>query len=181
MNINITFKNFEPSDHLRLYAQRRFEKIAKYISHQADDSELLVTLSVEKFRHKAEVIFIGNYAHLSACEESTDMYSTVDMVLDKIEAQVKKVREKNKDRHRRQGHVRTEIIQFGEGEPGKRERIIIAINQYEPKPMDVDEAAEQLDSLQYEFLVFLNAETGRANVIYRRKNNDFGLIDPEWQ
>jgi len=123
------------------------------------------------------VVLVADNLHLSATEESEDMYSTIDMVLDKLEAQVRKLREKSKDKRRRDKAVRTDFFSYSEVE-GKRERTIVGTDHYEPKPMDVDEAAMQLDSLQYDFLVFLNAETERVNVIYRRKNNDFGLIDP---
>jgi putative sigma-54 modulation protein len=178
MNINLTFKNFEPSEHLKQYARKRFEKIVKYMSNKSDNSEVLVNLTVEKFRHKAEVTFVGDYAHISAFEESEDMYSTIDLVLDKLEAQVRKLREKNKDKRRGLDKtVSMEFITYSETD-GKRERTITARDHYEPKPMSVDEAAEQLENLHYEFLVFRNSENERVNVIYRRKNNDFGLIDP---
>jgi putative sigma-54 modulation protein len=88
------------------------------------------------------------------------------------------MREKQKDRRKRSDTVRTEVISFTESQSGVRERNIIESDRYEPKPMSVDEAAMQLDTLGYEFLVFLNSETERINVIYRRKKGDFGLIDP---
>jgi putative sigma-54 modulation protein len=179
MNINFNFKNFEPSEHLRQYARRRFEKLSKYIPN-SNTSELQVNLSVEKFRHKADVVLNGDNLNVSAQESSEDMYSTVDMVLDKLEVQVKKLREKNKDRRRQVGDksVRMEYISFSSADGGERQRTIVGTDSYEPKPMDVDEAAMQLDNLNYEFLVFRNAETDRVNVIYLRKNGDFGLIDP---
>ncbi len=179
MNINITFKNFEPSEHLKLYARRRFEKILKYLN-KSENTELQVTLNVEKFRHMAEVKFIGDYAHLSAYEESDDMYSTIDLVLDKLEAQIKKLREKNKNKRRpgKDESVSMQFITYDATESGERRRTVVDTDHYEPKPMDVDEAAMQLENLHYEFLVFRNSETERVNVIYRRKNNDYGLIDP---
>jgi len=179
MNINLTFKNFEPSEHLKKYAKKRFEKIVKYIGQNSDSSEVMVAMTVEKFRHKAEVTFVGDYAHISAVEESEDMYSTIDLVLDKLEAQIRKLREKNKDKRRGSvdKSVRMDFISYSEAD-GKRESTITARDHYEPKPMSVDEAAEQLENLKYEFLVFRNSENERVNVIYRRKNNDFGLIDP---
>lgn len=184
MNINFFFKQFEPSEHLKKYARRRFEKILKFLSNQEQITEVNVTMLVDKFRHKAEVVITSGQLHITANEESEDMYSTIDLVLDKVEAQLRKVREKSKDHRRGKGGgktpqpVRMEYISFSEGEGGQRERTIVSRDDYEPKPMNVDEAAMQLDNLNYEFLVFLNAETERVNVIYRRKNNDFGLIDP---
>jgi putative sigma-54 modulation protein len=179
MEIKFTFKNFEPSEHLKKYARTRFEKISKYML-DSENADLQVNLEVEKFRQIAEVILTAKNLHLSATEESEDMYSTIDLVLDKLEAQVKKVREKVKDRHkkRKEKPVRMDVISFSKGETGKKEPVIVQTDHYEPKPMSVEEAAMQLESLNYEFLVFLNADTERVNVIYRRKNGDFGLIDP---
>jgi len=183
VNVNFTFKNFEPSEHLKRYARRRFEKILKFVSDKSDVTEVNVHMTVDKFRHRAEVNITSGQLQLSANEESEDMYSSIDLVLDKVEAQLRKMREKSKD-HRRSGKggkdksVRMDYFSYAEGEAGNRERTIVRTDSYEPKPMDVDEAAMQLDNLDYEFLVFRNAETERVNVIYRRKNNDFGLIDP---
>lgn len=178
MNIAFTFKNFEPSDHLKKYARRRFEKLGKFL-HYGGKTEVQVGMSVENFRHKIDVTLVSDYLNLSATEKSEDMYATVDLVYDKLAAQVKKHAEKNKDHRRTEaiGALREDIFSYAEGDSG-RERTIVGTDHFRPKPMDVDEAALQLDSLDYDFLVFLNAETERINVIYRRKNGDFGLIDP---
>ena len=108
------------------------------------------------------------------------MYSTIDLVLDKLEAQVKKIREKMKERR-----VPPKTSLFGWSfsawplpRKAANERTIMASDQYEPKPMNLEEAAMQLESKHYEFLVFRNAETDRINVIYLRKGGDFGVIDP---
>lgn len=179
MQIKFNFKNFEPSEHLKKYARERYEKLSKYL-HDTDSAELQVNLEVEKFRHIAEVILTAKDIHISATEETEDMYSTVDLSLDKIEAQLRKQREKVKDKKKkaREKQVRMDIINFGPDESGHKEPRIVATDQYEPKPMPLEEAAMQLESLNYEFLVFLNAETDRVNVVYRRKNGDFGFIDP---
>jgi len=176
MQIKYNFKNFEPSDHLRNYASTRFEKLFKY--DRTDNAVLQVNLSVDKFRQKAEVTFVGDDLNISALEESEDMYSTVDLVLDKLDVQVRKHREKAKDLRRARGSVRMDVISFSEGGEGERIPTIAESDSYEPKPMAVEEAAMQLDSLGYEFLVFQNAESERINVIYHRKNGDYGLIDP---
>lgn len=183
MNVTFTFKNFEPSEHLKKYASRRFEKILKFLSNKADITEVNVHMSVDKFRHIAEVNITSGELQITANEASEDMYSSIDLVLDKVEAQLRKIREKSKDHRRfakggKDKSVRMEYFSFAENEAGQRERTIVESDHYEPKPMDVDEAAMQLDNLNYEFLVFRNAETERVNVIYRRKNQDFGLIDP---
>ena len=177
MNISFTFKNFEPSDHLKGYAQKRFEKVSKFVSDS--EADLQVNLLVDKFRHKADVILNADNIHISAYEDSEDMYSTIDMVLDKVEAQLRKMREKMKDRSRkaRGAKAQMSLITY-EDLAGEKRPTIVGTDSYEPKPMSMDEAAMQLETMDNEFLVFLNAETDGVNVIYKRKNGDFGLIDP---
>ncbi len=179
MNISFTFKNFEPSDHLRKYAKRRFEKLARFVA-KAENAEMKINLSVDKFRHKAEVQFAGDNMNFSAVEQSEDMYSSVDLVLDKIEAQLKKHAEKIKEK-RHQGPAKDfalEIFKYTTRGSG-RDTVIEGSDNFDPKPLYPEEAAMVLDQRNdYEFLVFLNAEYERVNVIYRRKNGGFGLIDP---
>jgi putative sigma-54 modulation protein len=178
MNITFAFKNFEPSAHLKEYAASRFEKMAKFIGDTVE-TELQISLSVEKFRHKADVVLLSDNIHISAYESSEDMYATIDQVSDKLEAQLKRMRERHKER-RRGGtpkSARMDVISFTPAEGGRTPTIKTS-DSYEPKPMSVDEAAMQLESLKYEFLVFRDADTSRVNVIYRTKNGDYGLIDP---
>lgn len=176
MNISFNFKNFDPSPHLKEHAEKRFEKISKFIQ-DSDESDLQVNLAVEKTRQKADVVLNADNVHISAYEESQDMYATIDMVVDKLEAQLRKIREKMKDRRRKAASRDVRMEFFSLAEVGSAPTIT-GTDNYEPKPMSVEEAAMQLDSLQYEFLVFRNAETEGVNVIYRRKDGDYGLIDP---
>ncbi|MFA6810507.1 MAG: ribosome-associated translation inhibitor RaiA [Desulfoplanes sp.] len=177
MNMNFNFKNFDPSDHLREYAKGRFSKIAKYIPNPAN-ADLQVNLEVEKFRHRADVVLTGDTLHLSANEESEDMYSTVDLLLDKLEAQVRRACDKGKSK-RKGGNTRLDGINVSHQNELKGQKpAIVPSDRFSAKPMLVAEAGMQLDTLGDNFLVFLNAETERVNVIYHRKNGDFGLIDP---
>ncbi|MBU1247792.1 MAG: ribosome-associated translation inhibitor RaiA [Proteobacteria bacterium] len=175
MNIAFNFKNFDPSPHLKEHAEKRFSKIEKYVQ-DSDQPELQVNLSVEKFRQMAEVVLSADNIHISAFQESADMYSTIDMVLDKIQAQLIKIRDKNKSRKRRaKQQVRMDVMSFG---LDTTVPTIVETDKYEAKPMSVEEAAEQLKSRDYEFLVFQNSETEAVNVIYRMKGGDYGIIDP---
>jgi putative sigma-54 modulation protein len=178
MRITFNFKNFDPSDHLRKYAKDRFGKLAKFMAG-TPDAELQVNLEVEKFRHIADIVLTGKNVHISAREDSEDMYSTVDLVWDKLEAQMRKTRDK--DKSRRKGgsdNPRMDAGSFDDDSEAKRKPVIQKTDDFSPKPMIVEEAAMQLESSDNEFLVFLNAESERINVIYRRKTGDFGLIDP---
>jgi putative sigma-54 modulation protein len=178
MNISLTFKNFEPSDHLRRYATRRFEKLGRFI-HKADNVEMTVVLTVDKFRHKADVLLSGDGVSLSAVEQSADMYATVDMVLDKLQAQLKKHMERLKEK-RRTGREETAVPGATPAAPeaGQAAGPVIVEEHVEPKPMFAEEAAMQLEQRDDVVLIFLNADTERVNVLYRRKQGGFGLIDP---
>lgn len=177
MKITFNFKNFDPSDHLRKYARDRFGKLGKFMTG-VENAELQVNLEVEKFRHIADIVLVGKNVHISAREDSEDMYSTVDLVWDKLEAQMRKLRDKDKSRRKGKDTVRMDVIRFDEDNSGQRRPNIQQTDHYEPKPMVVEEAAMQLENAGNEFLVFVNAENERVNVIYRRKSGDFGLIDP---
>ena len=177
MNIAFTFKNFEPSEHLKSYAKKRFEKISRFLS-KAENADMAVTLIVDKFRHRAEVLLTGDNLNISAMEQSEDMYASVDMILDKIEVQIKKHGEKLKE-HRRnaaQGIMRgNDAYHMEDGS----EHTIVVTNDFYPKPLHLEEAALQLEQREDDiFLVFKNADNDRINVMYRRKNGDFGVIDP---
>ncbi|MDL2207313.1 ribosome-associated translation inhibitor RaiA [Desulfovibrio sp. OttesenSCG-928-F20] len=183
MNIAVTYKNFEPSDHLRAYATRRFEKLGRFI-HKAENIEMTVVLTVDKFRHKADVQLSGDGISLSAVEQSPDMYATVDLVLDKLQVQLKKHMERMKEKRRQSkalaapeggmpaGDAQKSAAPVNENEP------VIVEEHVEPKPMFADEAALQLAQRDDVVLIFLNADTERLNVMYHRKQGGYGLIDP---
>ncbi|MBQ4132456.1 MAG: ribosome-associated translation inhibitor RaiA [Desulfovibrionaceae bacterium] len=179
MNIHVTFKQLDSSEQLKGYAVKRLEKLSKFISDD-ENAEIFVTLSVDKFRHKADVNIRGKHLHVSAVEQSDDMYASIDMVLDKLEAQVKKHHDKMKDKYRSVRNtrmVRLDVLAVDDANP--RQHSIVRSDSYEPKPLHVDEAAEQLNKSSQEFLVFINAESDKVNVLYKLNNGDFGLIDPD--
>ena len=176
MHIAFTFKNFEPSDHLKKYARRRFEKLGRFFG-KASGLDVQVSLGVDKFRHKCDVQVGGEGLQLAAAEQSEDMYASIDLVLDKLEAQIKKYVSRVKEHRRQSKNTVIDVFTYQIQEEGG-ERTITGTSKFEPKPMHVDEAVMQLDSSGNEFLVFLNAESERINVIYRRRNGGYGLIDP---
>ena len=100
MHIAFTFKNFEPSEHLKKYARRRFEKLGRFFG-KASGLDVQVSLAVDKFRHKCDVQVGGEGLQLTATEQTEDMYASIDLVLDKLEAQIKKHVSRVKE-HRRQ-------------------------------------------------------------------------------
>ena len=175
MQTSVTFKNLDPSEHLKTYVTDKLNRFDKLLDNPAEAS---VVLSVEKFRHIAEINIVGDRLSINGREETNDMYPAIDMVLDKLEKQIKK--SKQKIRNRRAGaksRGREEAFPEIAAGGGDRAREILVEN-IEYKPMDVDEAVMQMDLIEDNFLVFTDARTDRVNVLYRRKNGDYGLIQP---
>ena len=174
MQTSVTFKNLDPSDHLRDYVSDKLNRFDKYLHNPAEAS---VVLSVEKFRHIAEVNIIGDRLSINGKEETEDMYSAIDMVLDKLEKQIKKSKQKNRDRRMGKGKSKSGA-QAGEDFIDDYGEQQVMVKNIEYKPMDVDEAIMQLELVDDSFLVFTNARSDRVNVLYRRKDGNFGLIQP---
>ena len=178
MNIVYTFKNFEPSEHLKSYSASRFKKLTRFF-HKADNLEVHVNMAVDKFRHKVEVQFMGDNLNISAMEQSQDMYASVDLALEKISAQLKKQMDKSKERRR--GKVQAEEFVEYVSDRNVPMRKVVERDHFEPKPLHVDEAAMQLEQREDVFLVFLNADTEQVNVLYKRENGNLGLIAPDFK
>ncbi len=175
MNVSFTFKGFEPSEHIRKYARKRLEKLTRFVGKKTS-LEVQLILVVDKFRQKAEVNITGEGLQVSATETTEDMYASIDLVFDKVESQIKKSTTRLREYRRGGKNQNIDIFPFDLTE----KNTIQFTNQehFSPKPMDIDEAAMQLNITDVDFFVFLNSETDRINVIYRRKDNSLGLIDP---
>ncbi len=176
MQTSVTFKKIDSSEHLRSYISDKLDRFDRYLDNPAEAS---VVLSVEKFRHIAEVNITGDRLKINGKEETNDMYSAIDMVLDKLEIQIKKNKEKIRER-RGGGKARAKGIAPPPAvEPMVEEKTKeIRLEYIEYKPMDVEEAVLQMDLVNDNFLVFTNAKTDRVNVLYRRKDGHHGLIQP---
>ncbi len=175
MQTSVTFKNLDPSEHLKAYVGEKLDRFDKYLYNPAEAN---VVLSVEKFRHLAEINIIGDRLNINGKEETDDMYSAIDMVLDKLEKQIKKNKQKNRG-SRSRSKSRAKGIRAKEAvHPDDEITGQVRIRNIEYKPMDVEEAILQLDLVPDIFLVFTNARTDQVNVLYRRKDGDYGLIQP---
>ena len=177
MDITVTFRHMEPTESLRTYAEEKVSKIKKYLDFPL---EAHVVLTVEKFRHVADVTLSVNGSRIKGVEETEDMYSAIDQVMDKIQKQVKKHR--SKIRNRRAVSIRDDETLAGEeAEEGTvfvAEEPTIEIEKMVAKPMDPEEAAMQLVMSKQDFLVFRNSSSGEINVIRKRRDGNLGLIEP---
>ena len=176
MQTSVTFKNLDPSDHLKAYVSTKLDRMDKLLDNPA---EAQVVLSVEKIRHIAEIRLKGDRLNIVCRENSSDMYSSIDLALDKLEKQLKKQKSKIKS-HRQSGRGEEKTAQnpsqsAAEENPGPQ----VVVQNIEYKPMDVDEATMQMDLISDSFLVFRNARTNQINVLYRRSDGELGLIQPK--
>lgn len=177
MEITVTFRRMEPTESLRLYAVEKLSKIKKYLDSPL---EAHVVLEVEKFRHMAGVNLSVDGTWVKAVEETGDMYSAIDQVMDKIEKQVKRHLSKIKERRGetlRTGEVLERELTPETVTPGGDEPVI-QVEKLVAKPMDPEEAAMQLSLSSQDFLVFRNSRSLEINVVYKRRDGDLGLIEP---
>jgi len=173
MQTSVTFKNIDSSDHLKSYVMDKLDRFDRLLDNPAEAS---VVLKVEKFRHIAEISVSGDRMNINGKEETADMYSAIDMVLDKLEKQIKKGKEKVRERRSK---ARSKGKMAGLTTPVDDDITQqVKVTHIEYKPMDVDEAVLQMDLTTENFLVFTNARTDQINVLYRRNDGDLGLIQP---
>ena len=175
MQTSVTFKNLDSSDHLKSYVGDKLDRLDKYLDNPAEAN---VVLTVEKFRHIAEINIAGDRLSINGKEETNDMYSAIDMVLDKLEKQIKKNKQKIRERrtsgkNRNRSMLADERIMLEDDTERQ-----IKITNIEYKPMDIDEAVLQMDLIEDSFLVFTNAKSDQINVLYRRRDGHYGLIQP---
>ncbi|MBI5821184.1 MAG: ribosome-associated translation inhibitor RaiA [Verrucomicrobia bacterium] len=179
--ISVTGRHVSVTEAIKEYARKK-------ISHIGIDFPRIlnaqVILDVEKYRHMAEVILhCNNHITIEAREVSEDMYASIDAVVDKLTRQLRKAKTKIQRHQPRRGEARLvpmQVIETAgtEDETAEITHHVVRTEQFTVKPMFVDEAVLQLELSPKVFLVFQNAENQRLNVLYRRKNGDFGLIDP---
>lgn len=184
MQVSVTFRQMEATPALKDHATDRVQKIAKYISKPTDAH---VVLSLEKYMHKADITLNTNGLLIRGAEKSEDMYSSIDRAIEKIERQLKRYREKLKRHQPRQSsnpyRVRLNVLDNQADENQTDEMAatlparVVETEEFDATPMTVDEAIMQMDLLDNKFLVFQNAGTAQLNVIYRRKDGFFGLIE----
>lgn len=175
MNYRISGKNIEVTEGLRTAVQDKLNKLEKYFT---DETEVQVTFSVEKDRQKIEVTIPVKGSVIRAEQVSDDMYVSIDLVEEVIERQVNRYKKKLVDQQQNVAFFQKEFL---EDEDVDDEEIrIIRSKKFAVKPMDAEEACIQMELLGHNFFVFRNAETDEVNVVYKRKGNTYGLIEPEY-
>ena len=177
MKIKIFGKNIEVTEGIRSAVEEKIGKLDKYF---AEETRVDVTLSVNKNEQKVEVTIPVKGRIIRAEEISDDMYVSIDMVEETIERQLVKYKNKIIDKKKSIKEAFTETYIEAEYEDEEEDQIKIKkTKRFGIKPMDPEEACVEMELLGHNFFVFLNAETEEVNVVYKRKGNTYGLIEPE--
>ena len=167
-------KNIEVTEGLRSAVEDKIGKLEKYFT---DETEVHVTLSVEKDRQKIEVTIPVKGSLIRSEQVSSDMYVSIDLVEEIIERQLKKYKNKLVDKQQAAANFRQEYIEKDYVDDDEVK--IIRSKKFDIKPMYPEDACVQMELLGHNFFVFCNAETDQVNVVYKRKGNTYGLIEPE--
>ena len=175
MNYIISGKNIDVTEGLKNAVYDKLSKLEKYF---AEDAVAQVTFSVEKDRQKIEVT-IPMKGHIIRAEQvSDDMYVSIDLVLEVIERQVNRHKKKLIDKEQNAAYLQNSFV---EEETDEDDEIkIVRCKKFAVKPMYPEDTCIQMDLLGHNFYVFRNAETEEVNVVYKRKGNTYGLIEPEF-
>ncbi len=175
MQTTVMFKNLDSSEDLKTYVQSKLDRFDKFLDNPAMAT---VVLSMEKFRRIAEINISGDKLNIKGKEETEDIYSAVDNVLDKLQKQIKKNKQKIKARRGTRNDKAQAFYAQESAFDNIDNEVQVRVKNIEYKPMDVEEALMQMDIVSNNFLVFTNARTDRVNVLYRRADGDYGLIQP---
>ena len=175
MKFQFRGKNIQVTDALKERAEKKLGKLDKYFD---TPPEAIVTLSVEKERHRVEVTIPLNGYILRGEEETNDMYSSVDQVVEKLEKQMEKYRTRLSKRNKG-ASIKDIAASFVERTAVEEDPRLVRTKRFALKPMSVEEAILQMNLLGHSFFVFSNAENEEVNVVYRRKDGNYGLIERE--
>lgn len=174
--------NVEVTPALQEYAEKKLGRLEKYFDGASQDVTAQVTLRIVRNEHVVEVTVPVPGFLLRAEVKHGDMYAAIDLAVDKLERQVRKYKTRVNRKARQvtapvNGAGRTREEEAEEGEDAPYE--IVRVKRFNLKPMDVEEAILQMDMLGHNFFVFTNTETGQVNVVYKRQDGKYGLIEPE--
>lgn len=175
MSIIVRGKNIEITPALKDYVIKRVSKITKYFDSLG---EITALLTVEKGRHIIELTVPINGIMLRGEEATADMYTSIDLVVDKIEKQIERYKTKI-SRRLKGNNFKGELV--ATNAPDDDGLKVVKTKRFPIKPMDLEEAILQMNLINHDFFVFTNAETEEANVLYRRKDGNYGLIEPEYK
>jgi len=184
MQVNITARHLELTDALADYVRKKVEKCERYFDHLVWAQ---IILSVEKYRQVAEIVIHASKVTFRSKEESIDLYAAFDLAMDKMEKQLHKHKEIAKV-HRKGAKASpalsrkavrggAEVLDFSDIAANKHS--ITEVRRFDVKPVSIQDAINEMDMMGYTFYMFLNNATSQINVVYRRDNGSYGILEPE--
>ena len=176
MRFIISGKNIDVTSNLRAIIEQKLGKLERYFT---PTTEVIVTLSVEKERQKIEVTIPVKGTIIRSEQVSDDLFVSIDLVEEVIERQLRKYKNKIIDKHQEGGNLQPDFMDIGD-DIEEDEVKIIRTKRFGMKPMFPEDACVQMELLGHNFFVFKNAETDEVNVVYKRKDGAYGLIEPEF-
>jgi putative sigma-54 modulation protein len=184
MEVTVKGRNISVTEALERYAFEKVERVSKFFDDEHSASRAEVELIHERnpsisASEVVEATLFINGSILKAREASEDMYASIDRMSDKLERQVKRYRGRQIDRWH--GQLKNQVTEPETAVPEEEEEIeakIVRTKQFQMKPMSAEEAVLQMELLDHDFFVFTSADTGEINVVYRRRDGDYGLIEP---
>lgn len=176
MQITVVGRHLDATEALKQYATERFQKLEKYLPGNCQANIMLSV--VKKIHHIADASIKADGILIQASEETSEMYSSIDLLYEKIHRRVRKYKEKLTD-HKHQTGI-SGLANAAPAAPHPEDRIpqIIRTKRFDLKPMLPEEAVMQMELLDKPFYIFANATNGHVSVIYRRKDGNVGLIEP---
>lgn len=177
MRFIISGKNIDVTSGLRGTIEQKLGKLERYFT---PTTEIIVTLSVEKERQKIEVTIPMKGTIIRSEQVSDDMYVSIDLVEEVIERQLRKYKNKIIDKHQQGSNLQPDFMEDDMDDFKDDEVKIVRTKRFGMKPMFPEDACVQMELLGHSFFVFQNAETDEVNVVYKRKNGTYGLIEPEF-
>jgi putative sigma-54 modulation protein len=174
MQFSVTARNLEITPALRAYAEEKLSRLTRYLENIVS---LHVVLSVNKHRQTAEVTLRVRDLTIRAEEEGDDLYSSIDLVAEKLERQILRYKERILAHAARGGNRGNRSVMAAP--KAEEEPRVVKTKRFAVKPVGVDEAILQMNLLGHNFYVFRNATTEQVNVLYRRQDGHYGLIEPE--
>jgi putative sigma-54 modulation protein len=180
MQFQVKGRNLEVSEAIRNYAEQKLAKLDR----QLNDPRVELELAVESnpsiaANHVAEATIWTKGPVLRAREASSDMRASIDQLVEKLERQVTRYRKQGRAKRRRAARANGPTTETTPVVPGEAEPVIVKTKQFAVNPMSPEEAVLQLELIGHDFFVFRNAESGDVNVVYRRRDGNYGLIEPQ--
>lgn len=178
MRVSVIGKNMIATPALKEMVEKKISKVEKFFEPEVDAK---ATLSVQKNKQKIEVTIPFNGVILRAEEASDDMYKSIDLVVSKLERQIRKQRTKlSRKNHESLRFAQLDEVAVGASNDIEENGKVVRVKKFGVKPMSVEEAVLQMELIGHNFFLFQDSEDNKVNVIYKRKDGDYGLLEPDY-